>query len=197
MHGAYNIIVPFDICASRIYYLMMIDRKLENTVGALAIALTDGLLNAAQSPAPESIPAAAIALIGHAPGLTIRDLSSSLGMSHPGAVRLVDRLVRNNVALRSKSPSDGRTVSLNLTDHGKKLYGTVLGNRESSLTNALSSLNKRERELLQSLTEKLLRHVLSDEAHAFRVCRLCDVDVCADCPVEAEITQREGLDEMV
>ena len=172
----------------------MNDGKTENLVGALSLALADDLLRVVQSEAPSTSPAAAIALVGHAPGLTIDQLSRALQLSHPGTVRLVDRLVRDGLVKRARSTSDGRAVSLTLTETGKTVTARILSSRQSALARALSFLSVPDREALGRIAETMLRSMVRDVDHAFSVCRLCDTAVCTDCPVETEMMQREALD---
>ena len=170
----------------------MTNKKVENIVGALSLALSDDLLQAAQSYAPASAPAAAIALVSHMPGMSINHLRSALGLSHPGAVRLVDRLVRDNLVQRSRSESDGRAIALTLTEAGDAMCQSILSARQNAIARALASLNTTEREMLGRLAETMLRGILKGEEHAIEVCRLCNPAVCTNCPVESEIVSRES-----
>ncbi|MEO0376480.1 MAG: MarR family transcriptional regulator [Cyanobacteria bacterium P01_A01_bin.17] len=166
--------------------------KIENVVGALSLALADDFLKAAQSHTPKSLSAAAIALVGHAPGITVGQLSRALGLSHPGAVRLVDRLAEGELLNRERSVSDGRAVALTLTEAGEDICQRILSSRQSALSRALASLCPADRETLGRIAEVMLRGMLKDEDHAFEICRLCDPLICNECPVEAEIVGREA-----
>jgi MarR family transcriptional regulator, negative regulator of the multidrug operon emrRAB len=68
---------------------------------------------------PLRCPGAALCVIGHKPGLSIDFLAHVLGMSHPGTVRLADRLEADGLIQR-KPNKDGRTVALHLTVSGQK-----------------------------------------------------------------------------
>jgi len=160
--------------------------KLENVVGALALALSDAVLSSTQEQAPEAGPAAAaIALLGHEPGMTIERLRKALGLSHPGAVRLIDRLVAENVVERKQSESDRRAVALHLTNAGENSCGEILKVRYQRIAQVLDILDPTERETLGMLTEKLLGNLVRDVDKAYSVCRLCDSSICTNCPVEA------------
>ena len=56
----------------------------------------------------------------------------------------------------------------------------------------MTSLTERERQVFGALAEKLLRGLVADLDHAYAVCRLCDYDACTDCPVDDELTRRQG-----
>jgi MarR family transcriptional repressor of emrRAB len=169
----------------------MTDSRTANIVGALALAVSDELLQAAEGEAPEAGPAAAaIALLGHDPGMPIERLRRALGLSHPGAVRLVDRLEREGVVVRRESPHDRRAVALALTGQGAQALGEILSARGASLHRALVALTPSERRTFGRLAEKMLRNLLLGEDHAYATCRLCDAAACTDCPVEAELIAR-------
>lgn len=64
-----------------------------NIFGAFALMISDDIVRATSSRAPEAGPtASALALLAHEPGLSIRTLAIGVGLSHAGTVRLVDRL---------------------------------------------------------------------------------------------------------
>lgn len=162
----------------------MKNMKLENIVGALSLAISDSVHQGTQEQAPEVGPAAAaIALLGHEPGMSIERLRRALGLSHPGAVRLVDRLVTQGVVERRPSEADRRTVALHLTGEGNTNCAALLAVRHERIARALEVLDPEEREVLGRITEKLLHGLVQDLDQAYSVCRLCDPASCTDCPV--------------
>ena len=166
----------------------MRERKIENVVGALALALSDSLHFGTQEKAPEPGPAAsAITLVYHEPGLTIEQLRRALRLSHPGTVRLVDRLTKDGLVERRASVEDRRAVALHLTDHGEANCAAILTARRASIAGALQSLDLKERKLLGRLAEKLLTGLIQGEDEAYQVCRLCDRQSCNACPVEGAL----------
>lgn len=169
----------------------MTDLRTANVVGALALALSDGLTRAAQSKAPEAGPAAAaLALLGHVPGAPIERLRKALSLSHPGAVRLVDRLEREGTAVRRGSKHDRRAVALNLTGKGARVVVEILSARQGTISRALANLTPAEQKVFGKLAEKMLRAMLESEDHAYAICRLCDATACSDCPVDSELEDR-------
>jgi DNA-binding MarR family transcriptional regulator len=163
--------------------------KTANIVGALALAVADAVLREAEGKAPEPGPAAAaISLLAHEPGMSVDRLRRALGLSHPGAVRLVDRLAANGVVVRKSSERDGRAVALHLTDAGRKACAKIRAARRGTLARMLNALDADERATLGTLTEKMLRGLIEGVDHAYSVCRLCDEVACADCPVEGALS---------
>lgn len=165
---------------------------LENTFGALALALTDEVNAALGTDGFLPSEFEAIGHLGHAPGLTIKDLANTVALSHAATVRLVGRLEAKELVLREKSSTDGRSVTLKLSSNGYKLYKNLLTQRQEILSRALRGLNADERKTLTYLSNRILREILRNEQHAFRICRLCNQPICEDCPVEAEMVEREA-----
>lgn len=160
------------------------EARTANLLGALALGLADEIGAAAERQAAHGGAApAGLSAIGHAPGLTIERLSRALGLSHPGTVRLVDRLAAGGLVER-RPARDGRAVALHLTPAGEQRRAAVLAERRVALEGALATLSGGEQERLAVLLEKLLKGLVRGEAHAGAVCRLCEEAVCADCPVE-------------
>jgi DNA-binding MarR family transcriptional regulator len=156
-----------------------------NLLGALALGLSDEIRSASECQASEGGPApAAVTLIGHVPNLSIDQLRRALGLSHSGAVRLVDRLASDDLVERRPSPQDGRVVALQLTARGERQRDAILSERHASLLTALGRLSPREQSDLDRLLAKLLAAYVRDEGHAYQVCRLCDERTCTKCPVE-------------
>ena len=147
-------------------------------------------VDAAGDAAPAATPASATAIIGHAPGITIRELGTALGLSHAGAVRLVDRLEHADMATRSRSERDGRSVELAPTRAGRRVGRRVLSARGSSLDRALDALPPSDRRTFARLSETMLRALIVDEDHALALCRLWHPAACDRCPVETELAAR-------
>ncbi|WP_247887395.1 MarR family transcriptional regulator [Azospirillum sp. SYSU D00513] len=165
-----------------------------NVFGAFALMLGDDIVRAASSFAPEAGPAAAaLALLDHEPGLSIRTLAVGVGLSHAGTVRLVDRLVADGLVERRGHATDGRARSLHLTAAGEKASAAVLHARDQVLARGLATLSADELATLTALSERVLRACVRDVDHAYHICRLCGYASCADCPIEDELRQRKAI----
>jgi DNA-binding MarR family transcriptional regulator len=163
----------------------MPDRRTANLLGALVTLLHDELADATARAAAHgaAIPAALVTVRGE-PGLSIDALRRILGLSHSGAVRLLDRLEADGVVARKPGP-DGRTVALQLTAAGRRQADEVQAARQQAMQRALGRLTPGEQGQLLRLVEKLLAGLTRDESHSDHVCRLCDLAACpeARCPV--------------
>lgn len=162
--------------------------KLENILGALSLALTDSLMESIHKHLPSSQHASAHALIGHAPGLTIRDLSRVSWAFPPSvSVRLVDPMVADGCLKRERASHDGRAVALTLTDEGRTAHPAMLGARQSVPENAIAKLSGAELKSFGTMAQKVLRGISCDAEHMRKISRLCDSTVCHSCPLKDEL----------
>lgn len=163
----------------------MPDGRLANLLGAAALGITDLLQTALSRDAAAANEAAALVTLGAEPGLAILPLSRALGLSHPGAVRLVDRLAKAGLVERLAG-TDRRAVALHLTRAGRARRRAVLRGRMAELQRLLGELSLAQRAALGGILDKLLRTMTTDHWRAYALCRLCEEEACpqARCPVE-------------
>ncbi len=162
------------------------DRTLErllNLAGAWALAVNDAQQGAVTSATGHSgaIPSALVT-IGAFPGQTIEELRQALGLTHSGAVRLVDRLVEAGW-LERRPGEGGRAVSLVLTPGGREVERELLSEREGAIAALLDPLNDTDRHQLEALLEKMLDSRARVRCDPRYVCRLCERRTCVPCPV--------------
>lgn len=169
----------------------MNDVQNRNVFGAFALMVSDDIIQATSSQAPQAGPtSSALALLAHMPGLSIRMLAAGVSLSHAGTVRLVDRLVTEGLVERREHSSDGRTRSLYLTRAGKTVSDDVLNSRDQVIAEGLAVLTHDEIRVLGQISARVLRARLESLEHSYRVCRLCCYEGCPNCPVDAELRQR-------
>jgi MarR family transcriptional repressor of emrRAB len=169
----------------------MDDERTLNLLGALALSITDVLNVAVETNAGYGgeTPAALVTL-GAEPGLSINILRQILNLSHPGTVRLVDRLESQNLVER-RAGADGRTLALFLTEAGQERRRAILAERRQQLQLVINSLTPTDRKQLTKLLEKMLTAMSTSENRTFEICRLCEEEVCPAerCPVEQKYRQ--------
>lgn len=179
MRGAYIVKLKYMRSA---YTEQAMDRT-TNLLGATALAITDRLGAQMQDMLGRSgETAAAIIVLGYAPGLSVEILRQVLALSHPGTVRLADRLEEDGLIERRKAV-DGRAVALHLTPAGVKRRSKLMDRRLDMLEAALVELTVDERVMLGNLLAKILTSLPESEMEKHRICRLCAVRVCNDCPI--------------
>jgi len=154
-----------------------------NLLGALALAVTDRIKSGMKETLDRSgEAAAAIVVLGYAPGLSVEPLRQVLDLSHPGTVRLIDRLEEGGLVERRKA-ADGRAVALHLTRKGGRLRQKLMDRRLDTLEQGLAGLTADERRVLGQLIGKVLKNLPETEMAKHRICRLCAVPLCTDCPI--------------
>lgn len=164
----------------------MDDDRTLNLLGALALSIVDAMHSVVEVNAGYGGEApAALVSLGADPGLSINALRQILNLSHPGTVRLIDRLASQGLVER-RAGSDGRTLALFLTEAGHERRQHILTERRNQLQLAIGTLNQSDRKQLTKLLEKMLSAMTDSELRYFTICRLCEEEVCPleHCPVE-------------
>ena len=163
----------------------MIDRT-ANLLGVVGLAVVERIETSARDILYHSGETpAAVVVIGYGLGPSNEQLRRILGLSHPGSVRLVDRLVADGLVER-RAGRDKRTISLFLTERGDLLRERLLAGRLEAIRPLLLPLTQVERESLAALLHKLLSSMQTTDLQRCHLCRLCDNRVCTDCPLPAE-----------
>ena len=163
----------------------MIDHT-ANLLGAVGLAVADRIEETARdvlSHAGET--PAALVVIGHGLGPSNDQLRRVLGLSHPGTVRLVDRLVADGLVERREG-RDRRAIALYLSKRGHAVREELLKGRLAAIRPLLAPLSSREQERLAALLHKMLASMETTEAERRTLCRLCDDRACTDCPIPAD-----------
>jgi len=156
-----------------------------NRLGALALALDDAQLTAAQgsSGLGESACATLLTLGAH-PGLTIGALARIAGLTHSVMVRTVASLERSKLVVRQRGV-DRRNVALRLTASGGRARQVIANARAAVLDGALKALSREQLLQLEDIMTPMLVGLTTGRAQSDYLCRLCDEPACgADCPVE-------------
>jgi DNA-binding MarR family transcriptional regulator len=162
------------------------DDRLLNLLGATVLAATDRTSAAiADALALGGAAPAVLVHLAAYPGESVEALHRVLGISQPGTVQVVQRLVERGL-LERRPGRDRRTHALHVTADGRRMLGELLERRAQVLTTLLEPLSGAEREQLTPLLEKIVSGLADDRPHALTVCRLCDRDACCrepGCPL--------------
>jgi MarR family transcriptional regulator, negative regulator of the multidrug operon emrRAB len=171
--------------------------RLTNLLGATASAVMERVGASIEVTGLGSREAALLNAIGQHRGQRIADIRLVLGLSHPGAVRAVDRLVEAELVQRLAG-TDGRSVGLDLTDAGEVMWHKTRAATWSILTQAMTVVASDERVVLERVLENVLGVLTVNPAQAEFICRLCDESRCPQdrCPVtQAAAQPSASLDE--
>lgn len=150
--------------------------------GRIEAAARDILSHVGETPA-------AVVVIGYGLGPSNDELRRILSLSHPGCVRLVDRLVADGLVER-RPGRDRRAIALHLTAAGQQLRERLLTGRLAAIRPLLQPLTAAEQDQLGGLLHKLLAALPTSDTDRCHLCRLCDDRVCSNCPIPAEFRNR-------
>jgi DNA-binding MarR family transcriptional regulator len=162
--------------------------RLENLLGAQALALSDRLADAGGGAVTSSASerAALVTLYAH-PDEPVSWLGGVLRLTSSGVTRLVDRLVAAGWVTRTAG-EDARSRRVRLTRTGRARARAVLEARRAAMADVLDVLSDGDRAELERLLDVLVGRLAATRQPALRVCRLCDRAACASdghaCPLE-------------
>jgi MarR family transcriptional regulator, negative regulator of the multidrug operon emrRAB len=163
---------------------------LDNRLGAFVLELGDRLRRETeQAIGHTGAAAAALVTIAQYPDRTVEFLRRAIGLSHPAAVRVVDRLVEQGLVGRRPAGA-GPAVALTVTAAGRRRARQILDRRRRVLADALPHLSRAESAALSAILDRALAG-LADSPHT-TTCRLCDQGRCrrgGDCPVARRQTE--------
>lgn len=161
---------------------------LRNVLGALGLAVADMLTKDAEAHGLGPGEHAALIIVATFDGLSQEDLQRRVGLSQPGATRLVDRLAARGLVRRTPGP-DRRTWALRLTTAGEREAREAVTRRHELLASLTARLTVDEQRQAAVLTGRLLDAMVAAGQSPWRICRQCDQEACEEdeftCPVEA------------
>jgi DNA-binding MarR family transcriptional regulator len=94
-------------------------------------------------------------LINHGPA-TVHDFSDFLGTTPSSISIITKKMEKINLLKRVRGDPDDRTVTINITEDGRKLWSEWQKKREEMLSKMLSPLTTEEQEKLHLLILKIL-----------------------------------------
>lgn len=171
--------------------LIGVEGRIANLLGALSLAVVDRIERGAREIIGRGgeTPAALI-VIGYGEGMSNDRLRRILRLSHPGTVRLVDRLVADGLVER-RSGRDARAVALYLTARGAAMRRELMASRLSGVGAFLDVLSPTEARQLETSLHILLARQDTSEMERFTICRMCDDGICGTCPLPTSKARHE------
>ena len=96
-----------------------------------------------------------LSLIAHNPGITSRQLCSTLGILPPNLVGMINTFEKRGLIAKRPHPSDGRATGLHPTPHGDTLMQQAEKTAHHLEDDVTSSLSSAERKTLIRLLKKV------------------------------------------
>lgn len=163
----------------------------DNVIGAAVLLVADRIRQAVEIQAGTSGASAGAltTLLAWADGAPVDALAAGLRLSHSRAVRVVDALAREGLAVRGPDRADGRRALVHLTKAGRVAAERVLEARAAALRDVLAPLDDDQRRAMAGAAEAILFQAADSRAEARAICRLCDAVACGHpaggCPATA------------
>jgi DNA-binding MarR family transcriptional regulator len=98
-----------------------------------------------------------LSLVLHNPGITSRQLCTTLGILPPNLVGMVSAFEARDLIVRTPHPRDRRAMGLHLTDGGRKLMRRAERTAAQLEAQAASRLTAAEARMLIRLLQKMYR----------------------------------------
>src|SRR5436309_6248571 len=108
-------------------------------------------------------------------------LAEGLGVTHPAAVKTLDRLVKKGLVARAVAASDHRQAQLAATPGGRNLVNEIRRQRTERLARVLDKMAPEERLAMIRGLEKFVTTALMDEGALHGLCLSCQTLMPTDC----------------
>jgi DNA-binding MarR family transcriptional regulator len=95
--------------------------------------------------------------------ITMSELSSTLNVPMSTATRIVDGLVKNDLAERVNDSNDRRIVRVGMSKNGRELYETGMAYNKQRISKLLKNFTAEEQEELLRLMNKLFEALLNEK----------------------------------
>ena len=125
----------------------------------------------------------AMIFAGHHEPCSIGDIASGLAISHPAAVKLIERLQRKELVTKAEDAQDRRVSCVDLTPLGRRIVETVQAKRTAMVKHAMRDMTPGEQAALINGLEKLLAATLETENLIESVCLRCGASHTQNCVV--------------
>lgn len=90
----------------------------------------------------------ALVEIGRASDISVKELSSILGLDKSTMSRTVDALVKKEYAVRTQSEADKRCVNIKLTAKGTEVFDSIENRMNEKFKNAFNEIKAEDREVV-------------------------------------------------
>ena len=98
-----------------------------------------------------------LSLVAHNPGITSRQLCTTLGILPPNLVGMVNALEKRELIVRKPHPRDGRAMGLHLTPAGRKLMRDAEKTAAALEADVAARLSPAEQRTLIALLKKVYK----------------------------------------
>lgn len=165
-------------------------RHTANILGTLSVLIQDRVEGAWQADLDLSpMAAAAIVQTEGAPGCSIEQVATRIGLSHSATVRVIDKLVERGLIEKDRARQDARQQSLTLSKAGKRLAQQLHAVRNDVTDALLGGIDAGQVTALHQAVCRILGQAVTSPKEGDVVCRVCDEQRCHPgiCPITATL----------
>lgn len=123
----------------------------------------------------------ALTLVAERRKCSVGALAEGLGVTHPAAVKLVDKLAKKGMVTRGIAAEDHRQSEITATPEGRRIVGEVLHARTERLAQVLDRMCPEDRHALIHGLQSFVTAALRDEKALDQLCRSCQALEPTDC----------------
>jgi DNA-binding MarR family transcriptional regulator len=108
-------------------------------------------------------------------------IAEGLGVTHPAAVKLVEKLVRKDLVTRGVMEGDHRQSAIGVTPSGRRLVNEIRKERQQRLERVLDRMTAAERQALIQGLQGFVTAALCDDSALDQLCLSCQALLPTDC----------------
>jgi DNA-binding MarR family transcriptional regulator len=112
---------------------------------------------------------------------SVGGLAEALGVTHPAAVKLAEKLSRKGLLTRGVDPSDHRQTALEATLEGRRLVNRVREERTHRLEQVLDRMSAEERQALITGLQGFVTAATRNEGALDQLCVSCQTLLPTEC----------------
>ena len=101
----------------------------------------------------------AIYYIGENNGISQRELANKMDVNESSIARLLDRMEKEELTVRTKDPSDRRTARVYLTEKGEKLRISLIPLAQEFQNDVTRGLSADELEIFKKVLDKMVENL--------------------------------------
>ena len=122
---------------------------------------------------------------------TVGGLAEGLHISHPAAVKVLEKLCRKDLAMRSVGLQDHRQTEIVATAAGRALIQRIRVERAQRLASVLDRMEPAERIAMMQGLQGFVTAALRDEGALDALCQSCQAVLPSDCQAFQLISERQ------
>jgi DNA-binding MarR family transcriptional regulator len=103
----------------------------------------------------------------------VGSIAEGLSVTHPAAVKLVDKLARKGLVARRQAPADHRQTEVSITEQGRNLVNHIRQERTQRLESVLDRMDREDRQALIHGLQAFVTTALRNDGALDAICTSC------------------------